>query len=404
MGSVMTTRARRAVIIDVVRSPFGKGRAGGLLDGIHPVDLYAQVLNALVQRTGVDPRSVEDVITGCVIQVAEQSGNIGRQAVLAAGFPESVPAVTLDRKCGSAQQAMDFAAQGVIAGAYDLVIAGGVEMMSLVPMRANRLGKDNEGPAFHRRYPAGLVRQGISAELIAAKWQLNREELDAFALQSHRRAADGEDRGITTQPIVPITVESADGHRIAERDEGLRRTTTLAQLLALRPAFEDEVIHRRYPQIRWGVTAGNSSQVTDGAAAMLIAEETVALRMGLLPRAAITHFALAGDDPILMLTAIIPAARRVVARAGLSLNQIDAFEVNEAFASVVLAFVRELGIESTRINRYGGAIALGHPVGASGIRLTANLLATLEREGCRFGLQTMCESGGMANATLIERF
>jgi acetyl-CoA acyltransferase len=403
MGSVMTTGVRRAVIIDVVRSPFGKGRTGGLLDGIHPVDLYALVLKALVQRTGVDPGSVEDVITGCVIQVAEQSGNIGRQAVLAAGFPESVPAVTLDRKCGSAQQAMDFAAQGVIAGAYDLVIAGGVEMMSLVPMRANRLGKDNEGPAFHRRYPAGLVRQGISAELIAAKWQLNREELDAFALQSHQRAADGEDCGITTQPIVPITIETADGHRIAERDEGLRRTTTLAQLLALRPAFEDEVIHRRHPQIRWGVTAGNSSQVTDGAAAVLIAEETVALRMGLLPRAAITHFALAGDDPVLMLTAIMPAARRVVARAGLSFDQIDAFEVNEAFASVVLAFIRELGIESTRINRYGGAIALGHPVGASGIRLTANLLATLETEGRRFGLQTMCESGGMANATLIER-
>jgi acetyl-CoA acyltransferase len=403
MGSVMTTRARRAVIIDVVRSPFGKGRTGGLLDGIHPVDLYAQVLKALIERTGIDPNRVEDVITGCVIQVAEQSGNIGRQAVLAAGFPENVPAVTLDRKCGSAQQAMDFAAQGVIAGAYDLVIAGGVEMMSLVPMRANRLGKDNEGPTFHRRYPAGLVRQGISAELIAAKWQLNREDLDAFAVQSHRRAAEGEDRGITTQPLVPITIETADGHRIAERDEGLRRTTTLAQLLALRPAFEDEAVHRRHPQIRWSVTAGNSSQVTDGAAAMLIAEETVALRMGLFPRAAITHFALAGDDPILMLTAIMPAARRVIARAGLSLNQIDAFEVNEAFASVVLAFIRELGIESTRINHYGGAIALGHPVGASGIRLTANLLAALETGSCRFGLQTMCESGGMANATLIER-
>ncbi len=395
---------RRAVIIDLVRSPFGRGRGGGVLDGLHPVDLYAQVLKALVARTGVDPALVEDVITGCVIQVAEQSGNIGRQAVLAAGFPETVPAVTLDRKCGSAQQAVDFAAQGVIAGAYDLVIAGGVEMMSLVPMRANRLGKDNEGPAFHARYPDGLVRQGISAELIAARWRIGREEMDRFALESHRRAAAAEDRGLTRKSVVPVTVPRAEGGaRTVERDEGLRRDTTFEKLATLKPSFEDAAIQARYPQINWSVTAGNSSQVTDGAAAVLIAEEGMARRLGLKPRAAITHFALAGDDPIMMLTAIIPATRKLLVRAGLSIADIDAFEVNEAFASVVLAWLRETNADPARVNPLGGAIALGHPVGASGGRLLGNLLAVLEAKGGRYGLQTMCESGGMANATLVEK-
>ena len=394
---------RRAVIVDIVRSAFGRGRAGGLLDGLHPVDLYAHVLKALVRRAGVDPAAIEDVITGCVIQVGEQSGNIGRQAVLAAGFPESVPAVTLDRKCGSAQQAMDFAAQGVIAGAYDCVIAGGVEMMSLAPMRANRLGKDNEGPAFHVRYPEGLVRQGVSAELIAAKWRIGRAAQDAFALESHQRAAMAEDSGVAAKAIAPIVVPKAGGALEAARDEGLRRDTTLAKLASLKPAFEDAAMAQRFPDIAWSVTAGNSSQVTDGASAMLIAEESFALRLGLKPRAAVTHFALAGDDPIFMLTAIIPATRKLLQRAGLRIDQIDAFEVNEAFASVVLAWMRELGVDPARVNRYGGAIALGHPVGASGGRLAGNLLAALEETGGRIGLQTMCESGGMANATLIER-
>ena len=395
---------RRAVLIDIVRSPFGRGRPGGALDGIHPVDLYAQTLRALVKRTGVDPGLVEDVITGCVIQVAEQSGNIGRQAVLAAGFPEEVPAVTLDRKCGSAQQAFDFAAQGVIAGAYDVVVAGGVEMMSLVPMRANRMGKDNEGPAFHRRYPAGLVRQGISAELIAARFGVGREEMDRFALESHRRALAAEERGVTVRSIAPIEVPAADGGvRRIERDEGPRPDTSLEKLAALKPAFEDSTIEARFPEIRWSVTAGNSSQVTDGAAAALIAEEKAAARLGLKPRAAITHFALAGDDPITMLTAIIPATRKLLERARLSINDVDAFEVNEAFASVVLAWLKETNADPARVNRMGGAIALGHPVGASGARLLANLIATLEESGGRIGLQTMCESGGMANATLIER-
>lgn len=395
---------RRAVIVDVVRSPFGRAKPGGALEGIHPVDLYAQVLRGLVERSGIDPALVEDVITGCVLQVAEQSGNIGRQAVLAAGFPESVPAVTLDRKCGSAQQALDFAAQGVIAGAYDLVIAGGVEMMSLVPMRVNRLGKDNEGPGFHRRYPQGLVRQGISAELIAARWQLSRQELDTLALESHRKAALGEDAGLISPMIVPIQIPTADGGvRIAQRDDGLRRDTTPERLAGLKPTFADETMAQRFPQINWSVTAGNSSQVMDGASAVLIAEEATALRLGLKPRAAVTHFAVAGDDPILMLTAIIPATRKLLQRAGLRIDQIDAFEVNEAFASVVLAWCKEFGVERARVNRYGGAIALGHPVGASGGRLVGNLLTALEQTGARFGLQTMCESGGMANATLIER-
>jgi acetyl-CoA acyltransferase len=395
---------RRAVIVDLVRSPFGRGRAGGALDGIHPVDLYAHVLKELLRRTALDPELVEDVITGCVIQVAEQSGNIGRQAVLAAGFPEKVPAVTLDRKCGSAQQAVDFAAQGVIAGAYDVVIAGGVEMMSLVPMRVNRMGKDNEGPLFHQRYREGLVRQGISAELIAARWSISREEMDKFALESHRRAAAAEDRGVTLRSIVPLDVPRPRGaQQRIERDEGIRRDTTIEKLGSLKPAFEDAAMAERFPEIRWSVTAGNSSQVTDGAAAVLIAEEATAQRLGLTPRAAVTHFALAGDDPIFMLTAIIPATRKLLDRAGLSIDRIDAFEVNEAFASVVLAWMRATGADKDRVNRFGGAVALGHPVGASGGRLLGNLLDALEDTGGCYGLQTMCESGGMANATLIQR-
>jgi acetyl-CoA acyltransferase len=395
---------RRAVIVDVVRSPFGRGRPGGVLEGVHPVDLYAQALQALVRRTGVDPLLIEDVITGCVIQVGEQSGNIGRQAVLAASLPESVPALTLDRKCGSAQQAFDFAAQGVIAGAYDLVVAGGVEMMSLVPMRANRMGKDNEGPAFHRRYPEGLVRQGVSAELIAARWDINREAMDQYAFGSHRRAIAAEERGVTERAIAPVDITGPDGRvRRVERDEGPRRDTSLEKLASLKPAFEDAAMAARFPEIRWSVTAGNASQVTDGAAAVLVAEESVAIRLGLKPRAAITHFALAGDDPIVMLTAIIPATRKLLQRAGVKLDRIDSFEVNEAFASVVLAWLKDTGADPERVNRFGGAIALGHPVGASGGRLLANLIAALEETGGRYGVQTMCESGGMANATLIER-
>jgi len=390
---------RRAVIVDVCRSPFARGRENGALAPVHPVDLYAQVLAALVARTGIDPALVEDVITGCVIQVAEQAGNIGRQAVLAAGFPETVPAVTLDRKCGSAQQAIDFAAQGVIAGAYDMVIAGGVEMMGKVPMRINRMGKDDKGPRFHARYPQGLVHQGISAELINARWHISREAQDEYALRSHLRAA--ADIAGTARDIVSIELE-AGGPQV-RADEGIRGDSTLEKLGSLKAAFEDPAMSERFPQIQWSVSAGNSSQVSDGAAAVLICEEQTAIRLGLTPRAAITHFAVAGDDPVMMLTGVIPATRKLLQRAGLRIDQIDAFEVNEAFASVVLGWQRELGADLDKTNILGGAIALGHPVGASGGRLMANLIRALEHTGGRYGLQTMCESGGMANATLIER-
>ncbi len=387
--------AGRALLIDVVRSPFGRGREDGILHATHPVDLFAQTLQALIARSGIDAAEVDDLIAGCVIQVGEQAANIGRQAWLAAGLPESVPAVTIDRKCGSAQQAMDFAAQGVIAGAYDVVIAGGVEMMGRVAMGSNRIGQDNFGPLHRARYPDGLVHQGISAELIAAKWQLDRASLDAFALRSHQRAAAAAERGLTGRDIVAI----GD----AATDEGIRPDTSLARLGQLKTAFENEKMAARYPEIEWGVTAGNSSQVSDGASAMLIASEQAVARLGLKPRAAITHFAVAGDDPIFMLTGIIPATRKLLARAEMALGDIDLFEVNEAFSSVVLAWMRELGAAEEKINVNGGAIALGHPVGASGGRLTANLVSALEETGGRYGLQTMCESGGMANATLIER-
>jgi acetyl-CoA acetyltransferase family protein len=387
---------RRAVIIDVVRSPFGKGREGGLLASVHPADLYAQVLSELIHRTDVDPHLIEDVISGCVIQVGEQSGNIGRQAALAAGLPETTAAVTLDRKCGSAQQAMDFAAQGVIAGAYDAVIAGGVEMMSTVPMKANRMGKDNEGSMFHSRYPKGMIRQGISAELIAARWNLSREDLDKFSLRSHKRAASDVRR---VNDMVTIDGPS----RVDLKDESLRANTTIDKLASLAPAFIDELAYKRFPEISWSVTAGSSSPVSDGASAMLIMEEKLAVSLNLKPRAAISHFAVVGDDPIMMLTAVIPATQKLLKRAGLNLRDIDAYEVNEAFASVPLAWQKELDTDPEKLNVYGGAIALGHPVGASGGRLIANLLRVLEDSGGRYGLVTMCESGGMANATLIER-
>ena len=390
---------RRAVIIDIVRSPFGRGRPDGVLGAIHPVDLYAQVLQALIARTGADPALIEDVITGCVIQAGEQAGNIGRQAVLAAGFPEHGPAVTLDRKCGSAQQAIDFAAQGIIAGAYDLVVAGGVEMMGLVPMRSNRMGKDSEGPRFRARYPGGHVHQGLAAEKVAVRWGIGRGEQDAFALRSHRLAAAAEDAGLTARSIAPIGA----GERLVERDEGLRRDTSLERLAGLRPAYRNPEAEAAHPELGWTVTAGNASQVSDGAVAILIAEEGFATRLGLAPRAAITRFAVCGDDPAMVLTAIMPATRKLLARAGLEIGDIDAFEVNEAFASVVLAWQKEFEVNPERVNRYGGAIALGHPVGASGGRLMAALVTALEQSRGRYGLQLMCESGGMANVTLIER-
>jgi acetyl-CoA acetyltransferase family protein len=395
---------RRAVIVDVVRSPFVRARAGGAFANLHPVDLFARVLKGLIERTGIDPAAVEDVIAGCVLQVGEQSGNIARNAWLAAGFPDSTPGVTLDRKCGSAQQALDFAASGIVSGTYDLVVAGGIEMMSVVPMRANRLGKDNYGESFRERYPAELVHQGVSAELIAAKWNLSREAQDAFALGSHRSAAAAEDRDLRKRDIVPIEIRGEDGTlRVVERDDGLRRDTSAARLASLAPAFASDAMSERFPEIAWSVTAGNASQVSDGASALLLAEERVAERLGLRPRAAVVRSSVAGADPLYMLTAIMPATERLLARSGLGIADIDVFEVNEAFASVVLAWLAETGADPAHVNVDGGAIALGHPVGASGGRLTANLLGALEERGGRYGMQIMCESGGTANATLFER-
>jgi acetyl-CoA acyltransferase len=385
---------RRAVIVDGVRSPFAKGRPGGALHGLHPVDLLAQCLSALADKTGIDPVTIEDVVTGCVIQAGEQAGNIGRQAVLAAGWPESVPAVSLDRKCGSAQQAIDFAACGVIAGAYDVVVAAGVEMMSTVPAKANRLGRDNMGTALAARYPEGLVHQGVSAELIAARRGISREAMNRFALRSHQLAAAQPAPG-----LVPVRVEG----RVVDRDEGVRADSSLERLASLSPAFHSPEMAVRFPHIDWQVTAGTSSQVSDGACALLLMEEGHARALGLRPRARVTHFAVAGDDPLFMLTAIVPATRKLLERAALSIADIDVFEVNEAFASVVLDWLAATGADPARVNRMGGAIAIGHPVGASGGRLFLNCLAGLEATGGRFGLVTMCESGGMANATLIER-
>jgi acetyl-CoA acyltransferase len=391
--------APRAVVVDVVRTPFGKGRDRGALAGVHPVDLLAGVLEALLARTGLDPARVDDVIAGCSLPVGEQAGNIARHAVLAAGMPVEVPGVTIDRKCGSFQQALHFAAQGVVAGAYDAVIACGVEMMSTVPMKANRLGRDDVGPRFRRRFPAGLVGQGVAAELIAARWELDRTELDEFALRSHRLASRAREEGRLAARIVPVT--AADGARV-DADEGIRPATDAAALAALRPAFRDEDVERRFPEIGWRVTPGNSSPITDGAAATLVMSEALARSLGLTPLAAVAGFTAVGDDPLLMLTGVIPATRKLLGRHGLEPGDVGLYEVNEAFASVVLAWAAELGVGLDRVNVDGGAIAYGHPIGASGGRLLAGLVDNLHRNGTRYGLMTMCESGGMANATLLE--
>ena len=392
--------SRRAVIVDVVRTPFGKGRAGGALSDQHPVDLLALTLAALVDRTGLDPALVDDVIAGCTLPVGEQSGNVARHALLAAGLPVSVPGVAIDRKCGSFQQAVHFGAQGVIAGAYDAVIACGVEMMSLVPMRANRLGRDDLGPRLRARFPDGLIRQGVSAELIAARWNLDRDRLDEFALRSHLLASAAREQGRLRGHLIPVP---RPGREPVTDDEGIRPGTSAERLAALPPAFADEEMSRRFPEISWRVTAGNSSPITDGAAAVLIMDADRAEALGLRPRAAVTGFAVVGDDPVLMLTGIIPATRKLLERTGVRLDQIDLAEVNEAFSSVVLAWLAEFGYPAERLNVDGGAIAYGHPVGASGGRLLAACVDNLERMKGRYALMTMCESGGMANATLLER-
>ena len=393
-----------AVIVDAVRTAGGK--RNGKLSGWHPADLAAETLTALAERNSLDPALVEDVIMGCVMQAGAQSVNVGRNAVLAAGWPEEVPATTIDRQCGSSQQSAHFAAQAVMAGAHDIVVAAGVEVMSQVPMGASvgdgRFGFPF-GPRVGLRYAdvGGLVPQGISAELIADKWGLSREDLDAFSAESQARAARATAEGRFENEIIAVRSihrdkESGDiteSDELVTTDEGIREGTTVETLANLKPAFKPD----------GKVTAGNSSQITDGASAALIMSEEKARELGLRPRARFHTFALAGVDPVMMLTGPIPSTAKVLDKAGLSVDDIDLFEVNEAFASVVLAWQRETGADMDKVNVNGGAIALGHPLGCSGTKLLSTLLNELERTGGRYGLQTMCEGGGMANATIIER-
>jgi acetyl-CoA acyltransferase len=388
---------REAVIVEAVRSPVGK--KGGSLSGWHPVDLLAEVLKAAVERSGIDPARVDDHITGCVSQTGEQAINIARNAWLAAGLPEEVPAVTIDRQCGSSQQSAHFAAQGVMAGVYDIVIASGVEHMTRVPMGITA----QQGPGFPfplslmDRYEGGLVPQGVSAEIIAERWGLSRQELDDFGARSHERAARATDEGRFHDEILPIKVEGEGGSELFERDEGIRFPVDREKMASLPTPFKEDGV----------VTAGNSSQISDGAAAVVIAGRDTAEALGLRARARFHAFALSGVDPITMLTGPIPATEKVMSNAGFRLDEVDVVEINEAFASVVLAWKKELGIPDDwfeeHVNPNGGAIALGHPLGASGAKLMTTLLHELERRGSRWGLQVMCEGGGEANATVIER-
>jgi acetyl-CoA acyltransferase len=387
---------RDAVIVGAVRTPVGKGKANGALHDVLPVDLLAHSLREIVERTGVDPALVDDVIAGAVTQVGDQSVNIARNALLGAGFPETVPGTTVDRQCGSSQQAIHFAAQGVISGSYDIVIAAGVESMSRVPMGSSVLpGSDPFGAGMAARYPDGLVPQGISAELIAAKWNLSRTELDEFSAGSHEKAARATKDGSFDRELAPIAGLSTD--------EIIRPGTTVETLAGLRPAFFSEAVGERFPQIGWNITPGNSSPLSDGSAAVMITSGATARKLGLEPLARIHTMTVVGSDPLYMLTGVIPATEKVLARSGLNLSDIDLFEVNEAFAPVVLAWAKDTGADLAKTNVNGGAIAIGHPLGASGARIMTTLVNALEQRGARYGLQTMCEGGGMANATIIER-
>lgn len=383
-----------AVIVDAVRTP--TGRRGGKLKDTHPVDLAAQVLNALKDRSGLEAGQVDDVIMGCVSQLGEQGINVGRNAVLAAGWPESVPSTTVDRQCGSSQQSAHFAAQGVMAGVYDIAVAAGVESMTRVPMGSNAtLGPGFPfGPAMMERYDNHMFNQGISAEMIAEQWSIPREELDELAYESHMRAQRATEEGRFQPEITPVEVAAEDGASEAMTvDEGIRPNTTIEKLSTLQPAFQEGGV----------VTAGNSSQISDGAAAVLIMSEDKAAELGLTPKARFVQFALVGVDPVTMLTGPIPATSKVLDKAGLTMDDIDLFEVNEAFASVIAAWRREHDADLSKVNVNGGAMALGHPLGASGAKLLTTLVHELERSGGRYGLQTMCEGGGMANALIIER-
>ena len=387
-----------AVIVDAVRTP--AGRRNGKLKDWHPADLAAHVLKALEERNRLDPAIVDDVVMGCVMQVGEQSLNIGRNAVLSAGWPESVPATTVDRQCGSSQQALHFVAQGVIAGAYDVAVAAGVEVMTRTPMGSS-IVKDMGFPfpqAMMDRYDSFLPPQGIGAEMIAEEYGLTRGDLDAFGAASQQRAALATAEGRFENEIVPVPVVIDGATEMMTTDEGIREGTTVETLASLKPAFKEDGI----------ITAGNSSQIADGASAVLVMSEEKAAELGLTPRARFHSFAVAGTDPVTMLKGPIPATKKIIAKSGLTIDEIDLFEVNEAFAPVVLAWAREYGGDDpqallARTNVNGGAIALGHPLGCSGTKLMATLLNELERTGGRYGLQTMCEGGGLANATIIER-
>lgn len=376
-----------AVIVEAVRSPVGK-RNGGL-SGIHPADLSAQVLNALVERAGVDPELIDDVIWGCVMQAGEQAMDIARTSALAAGWPESVTGVTVDRQCGSSQQSIHFAAAGVVAGHYDVVVAGGVESMTRVPMGASLAGGGNPFPkGFMDRYGVH-PNQGIGAEMIAEQWGLDRTKLDEFSLGSHEKAAAAQDSGAFDDQIVPI--KDQDGNPVL-KDEGIRRGTPMEKMAQLKPAFkEDGVIH-----------AGNSSQISDGSAAVLIMTDEKAKSLGLKPIAKIHTAVLAGANPVIMLTAPIPATQKALKKSGLSLSDIGVFEVNEAFAPVPLAWLHDIGADEKNLNPNGGAIALGHPLGGSGARIMTTMVHHMRDKGIRYGLQTMCEGGGQANATIVE--
>ncbi|ATW83221.1 thiolase family protein [Weizmannia coagulans] len=380
---------REAVIIEAVRTPVGK--RNGLLSGIRAEELAAKVLQEVVERAGISPDMVEDVIMGCVSQVGEQASDIARQATLIAGFPIEVPGVTIDRQCGSSQQAVHFAAQAVLSGDMDVVIAGGVESMSRVPIGSNR-----NGAAFSKLLTAkyNMIHQGLSADLIAEKWGISREKMDHYALESHRRALQAQKEGRFDREIMPVEAEQPDGKTVTVvKDEGPRSDTSIQKLSALKPAFQED----------GRITAGNASQISDGAAAVLIMSRTKAEALGLKPRFRILARTVVGSDPTLMLTGVIPATEKVLCQAGLSIDDIDVFEVNEAFASVPLAWLLETGASPEKLNPNGGAIALGHPLGASGARLMTTLIHELERTNGRYGLQTMCEGYGMANATIIER-
>jgi acetyl-CoA acyltransferase len=384
---------RDAVIVDAVRTPIGK--RNGSLSGEHPADLSALVLRALAERTGLDPSLVDDVIWGCVSQVGEQSGNIGRFAVLGAGWPEEVPATTVDRQCGSSQQAAHFAAAGVVSGQYDIAIAGGVESMTRVPMGSNRVNGPGRpyGELTRARYDQVQFNQGLGAELIAQRWNLSRTQLDEHALHSHAKAAEAVDAGRFGQQIVPVTAGCEKGTQVVlDADEGIRRGGTRDTMAALKPAFSET----------GAITAGNSSQISDGASATLITTSEIAARHGWRPLARLHSFALTGTDPVTMLTGPIPATQKVLKKAGLDIDDIGAFEINEAFASVTLAWLAETGADPARLNPNGGAIALGHPLGGSGTRLLTTLAHHMRDNGIRYGLQAMCEGGGTANATIIE--